>query len=71
MAASGLFEIPFYNPAVHVKEISCPALVVSCEGDELCPWKGSPALQYLRAKGGELVQVRGGMLPAFCLQLVE
>ncbi|KAJ8495969.1 hypothetical protein ONZ51_g1403 [Trametes cubensis] len=36
VAASSFFEIPFYNPNASAARITCPALVVAAEHDNLC-----------------------------------
>ena len=47
VAASSLFEIPFYNPNASAARITCPALVVAAEHDNLCMLQAALELKGL------------------------
>ncbi|KAL7279139.1 hypothetical protein ACG7TL_006979 [Trametes sanguinea] len=47
VSASSLFELPFYNPTASAPRITCPALVVAAEHDNLCPLQAALELKAL------------------------
>ncbi|KAI0833393.1 alpha/beta-hydrolase [Trametes gibbosa] len=64
ISASSLLELPFYNPNASGAHITCPALVVAAEHDNICMFPAATDLQSLSNRV-QLVTLPGGHFDAY------